>query len=108
MHRLFTAAAALILITSACAPAAPAQPPAPTAQAQQQAPQQGGTVTIPIGADPTMNPWHPNAFVESIFVNRVLFDSLTRPGKDLNPAPDLAKSWTASADGLAWTFQLRD
>jgi peptide/nickel transport system substrate-binding protein len=108
MHRLFTAAAALILITSACAPAAPAQPPAPTVQAQPQAQQQGGTVTIPIGADPTMNPWHPNAFVESIFVNRVLFDSLTKPGKDLNPAPDLAKSWTASADGLAWTFQLRD
>ena len=32
-----------------------------------------------------MNPWHPNAFVESIFVNRVLFDSLTKPGKDLTP-----------------------
>ena len=28
-----------------------------------------------------MNPWHPNAFVESIFVNRVLFDSLTKPGQ---------------------------
>ena len=37
-----------------------------------------------------MNPWHPNAFVESIFVNRVLFDGLTKPGKDLTPAPDLA------------------
>src|SRR6185436_15255849 len=65
-------------------------------------------VTIPIGADPTMNPWHPNAFVESIFVNRVLFDSLTRPGKDLSPAPDLAASWEAAADGLSWTFKLRD
>src|SRR5262249_54406674 len=91
--------------------AAPAQPtiaPAPPTAATQAQPQQGGTVTIPIGADPTMNPWHPNAFVESIFVNRVLFDSLTKPGKDLNPAPDLAKSWSASTDGLSWTFQLRD
>jgi peptide/nickel transport system substrate-binding protein len=87
------------------APAAPAAQPTTAAQPQVQ---QGGTVTIPIGADPTMNPWHPNAFVESIFVNRVLFDSLTKPGKDLNPAPDLAKSWSASTDGLTWTFQLRD
>ena len=54
-----------------------------------------------------MNPWHPNAFVESIFVNRVLFDSLTKPGKDLNPAPDLATSWAAAADGLSWTFNLQ-
>jgi peptide/nickel transport system substrate-binding protein len=55
-----------------------------------------------------LNPWHPNAFVESIFVNRVLFDSLTRPGKDLTPAADLAKSWEAASDGLSWTFTLRD
>ncbi|HEY3057796.1 MAG TPA: ABC transporter substrate-binding protein, partial [Chloroflexota bacterium] len=82
---------------------APAAAAAPAGQAQQ-----GGTVTIPIGADPTMNPWHPNAFVESIFVNRVLFDGLTRPGKDLTPAPDLAASWEAATDGLSWTFKLRD
>jgi peptide/nickel transport system substrate-binding protein len=68
----------------------------------------GGTVTIPIVADPTLNPWSPNAFVESVFVNRVLFDGLTKPGKDLAPAPDLATSWDTSADGLAWTFHLRD
>ncbi len=67
----------------------------------------GGTLTIPIVADPTLNPWSPNAFVESVFPNRVLFDGLTRPGKDLAPAPDLAASWEASADGLAWTFKLR-
>jgi peptide/nickel transport system substrate-binding protein len=87
-----------------CTPAVPAAAPQP----KGDQPQTGGTVTIPIAADPTMNPWHPNAFVESIFVNRVLFDSLTRPGKDLNPAPDLAVSWEASADALSWTFKLRD
>ncbi len=67
-----------------------------------------GSVTIPIAADPTMNPWHPNAFVESVFSNRVLFASLTKPGVDLQPAPDLARSWSASDDGLTWTFELRD
>src|SRR5207248_11315399 len=59
-------------------------------------------------SDPTLNPWHPNAFVESLFVNRVLFGGLAKPGKDLNPAPDLATSWKASADGMSWTFTLRD
>ncbi len=68
----------------------------------------GGTVTLPIGADPTLNPWHPNAFVESLFVNRVLFAGITKPGKDLNPAPDLAASWKAADDGMSWTFTLRD
>lgn len=96
-----TAAAAQPTQSSAAAPAA--QPTAAAAGAAQP----GGTVNIPIAADPTMNPWHPNAFVESVFVNRVLFDSLTKPGKDLNPAPDLAASWEAAADGLSWTFKLR-
>ena len=89
------------------APTAAAQPTAAAAAASAGQPQTGGTATIPIAADPTLNPWHPNAFVESIFVNRVLFDSLTKPGKDLNPAPDLASSWEAASDGLSWTFKLR-
>src|SRR5580765_6642882 len=71
------------------------------------APVAGGTVTIPIGADPTLNPWSPNAFVESLFINRAIFEGLTKPGKDLAPAPDLAESWTTAADGLSWTFKLR-
>jgi peptide/nickel transport system substrate-binding protein len=98
--------------TTAAQPAGAATQPAAqatTAPATGGAqPQSGGTATVPIAADPTLNPWHPNAFVESIFVNRVLFDGLTKPGKDLNPAPDLAASWEAASDGLSWTFKLRD
>ena len=90
----------------AAKPAAAAPTAAPAAQAG--APSDGGTVTLPIQADPTMNPWHPNAFVESIFVNRVLFEGLTKPGKDLAPAPDLATKWEATPDGLTWTFTLRN
>jgi peptide/nickel transport system substrate-binding protein len=108
-------------LLAACSPPAPnsgapaAAPAAKPTQASAPAPTQaavstaaGGTVTVPIGADPTLNPWHPNAFVESIFVNRVLFGGLAKPGKDLNPAPDLAASWKAAADGMSWTFTLRD
>ncbi|MBV9132438.1 MAG: ABC transporter substrate-binding protein [Chloroflexi bacterium] len=96
-----TSAPAALAAQATAAPAA--QPTAAPAAAQP-----GGTVTLPIGADPTLNPWHPNAFVESLFVNRVLFGGLTKPGKDLNPAPDLAASWKAAEDGMSWTFTLRD
>src|SRR5258708_2601469 len=75
------------LVVAACTQ----QPAGPAAQASGT-PVAGGTVTIPIVADPTLTPWSPNAFIESLFVNRVLFDGLTKPGKDLAPAPDLAAS----------------
>ena len=71
------------------------------------APAGGGAVVYPIVADPTFNPWHPRAFVESVFPNRVLFNGLTKPGKNLQPAPDLAERWEVSRDGLTWTFFLR-
>ena len=93
------------LLVSACTGAA--GPGASTAASASGTPVAGGTVTIPIGADPTLNPWSPNAFVESLFINRAIFEGLTKPGKDLAPAPDLAESWTIAPDGLSWTFNLR-
>src|SRR2546425_1418295 len=93
------------LVLSACTGAS--QPGASTAPSAQSGPVAGGTVTIPIGADPTLNPWSPNAFVESLFSNRAIFEGITKPGKDLAPAPDLAESWTIAPDGLSWTFKLR-
>ncbi|MDN7241652.1 ABC transporter substrate-binding protein [Planococcus sp. N028] len=71
-------------------------------------PKKGGKVSIPIVADPTFNPWHPNAYAESNVVNRVLFSGLTQPGEDLAPSPDLAKEWETSENELEWTFRLRD
>jgi len=105
--RLGIPALALVgaLLVSACTGAA--QPSGSPVASAQAAPVAGGTVTIPIGADPTLNPWSPNAFVESLFINRAIFEGVTKPGKDLAPAPDLAESWTTAADGLSWTFKLR-
>ena len=99
---MFVATIAISACTSATPPGASTAPSAAAA-----APVSGGTVTIPIGADPTLNPWSPNAFVESLFINRAIFEGLTKPGKDLAPAPDLAESWTTAPDGLSWTFKLR-
>lgn len=70
-------------------------------------PATGGAVVFPIAGDPTFNPWHPRHFIESIPVTRVLFNGLTKMGKDRAPAPDLAERWEISADGLIWTFHLR-
>jgi peptide/nickel transport system substrate-binding protein len=70
-------------------------------------PAPGGGVVFPIVGDPTFNPWHPRHFVESIFVTRVLFNGLTKWGKESRWVGDLAESWDVSADGLTWTFKLR-
>src|SRR5713226_8977501 len=103
--RISALALAVALVAAGCsASSQPSGSAAPSAAT----PLVGGTVTIPIGADPTLNPWSPNAFVESLFINRVIFEGLTKPGKDLAPAPDLATSWTVAPDGLSWTFKLRD
>jgi peptide/nickel transport system substrate-binding protein len=67
----------------------------------------GGTVTIPIIADPTFNPWHPDAFLESLYIYRVLYDGLTKPGLKGRPVADLATKWSASKNGLTWNFTLR-
>lgn len=71
-------------------------------------PKKGGKVSIPIVADPTFNPWHPNAYAESNVINRVLFSGLTQTGENLEPIPDLAEEWETSEDELEWTFHLRD
>lgn len=118
---------ALLIVAGCAAPAPEVQPveTQPTAAAEAQPaeaepspelaaepaagePVEGGTVTIPIIDDPTFNPHHPNHFVESVMVTRVLFNGLTKPGKDLAPSPDLAADWETSEDGLTWTFMLRD
>lgn len=37
-----------------------------------------------------------------------IYESLLRYDRDLNPLPNLAKSWTVSADGKIYTFTLQD
>lgn len=65
------------------------------------------TITLAINADPTFNLWSPTAYVESDNIDPLIFSDLTKFGLNGAPAPDLAKSWSVSTNGLTWTFNLR-
>ncbi|GAB6876215.1 peptide-binding protein [Thermaerobacter litoralis] len=66
------------------------------------------TVTLVTPADPTFNPWHPNAYAESNVINEMIFPGLTRWDEHMKPVPHLATEWSVSDDGLVWTFKLRE
>ena len=75
-----------------------------TALAQQE---KGGTYRRPIGHDPqTLDP----ARIGDIYgltVTQHLFDGLVQFDQTLMVSPALADFWSASRDGLTWTFSLR-
>ncbi len=67
-----------------------------------------GHFVMPIQGDPVMNPVIQPS-LPSILVNKPIFPGLVRPREgDGSPEPDLAVSWTVSADEKSWTFKLRE
>jgi oligopeptide transport system substrate-binding protein len=67
----------------------------------------GGTYQRPLGNDPgTLDPARLTDIYGVTVINQV-FDGLVEFDAHLNVLPALAKSWSASRDGLVWTFQLR-
>ena len=61
---------------------------------------------LPLINDPILNPvLAPD--IGSVLINKVIFSALVRPDEQLRPVPDLAQSWTTSADGLEYTFALK-
>ncbi|HLF94587.1 MAG TPA: ABC transporter substrate-binding protein, partial [Planctomycetota bacterium] len=55
-----------------------------------------------------LDPQRATSIAESRYIG-AMFEGLTAPGPDgVTPAPGMAERWEASADGLAWTFTLRD
>jgi len=89
--------------------AAAAATSAPAAAANPAAvPQASGEWTIAIAEDPdTLDPQKTAAAVTGT-VYRYLGDSLVSKDLDGKIAPGLAKSWNVAADGLTWTFELKD
>ncbi len=78
--------------------------------AMAQAPQKGGTLVFAVSAEPPTYDCHAgNTFtilhhVSPHYSLLIKFD----PDRQGEFAPDLAKSWEVSADGLAYTFRLHD
>src|SRR5262245_52462845 len=83
-------------------------PPTPTPPPPTPTPlPRGGTLTIRTATDaPELRPWQPRTRGEEQIIS-LLYSGLTRLDAKLQPQPDLATSWTPSADGRLITFTLR-
>ncbi|MBI3326778.1 MAG: ABC transporter substrate-binding protein [Nitrospinae bacterium] len=67
----------------------------------------GGIYRRPLGNDPTsLDPARITDYYAVTVANQV-FDGLVEFDAHLNVLPALAQSWSASRDGLVWTFHLR-
>ncbi len=76
-------------------------------RAVAQAPKPGGTLisaqtTEATGLDPQLVP-----ALSRSRRSPLMYSQLVRLDPDMNPQPELAESWQLSADGLTWTFKLR-
>lgn len=83
----------------------------PAAQSTAQAPAVKSTkdnVSVTVGSEPnTLDPGLNNSVDGATYIQH-LFDGLTRQDKDGKTVPAIAESWDVSADGLNYTFHLRD
>jgi len=90
--------AALVLV--ACAPMAVA--PAESSTGQPAAAQ-----TLILASGRNLGPGNPHAYDSSMVLLDLVYEPLVRYAPDGSVVPALAESWTISADGLTWTFNLR-
>jgi peptide/nickel transport system substrate-binding protein len=68
----------------------------------------GGTITVAVYDDPaSLNPLSAASGSASLIASFIA-NGLTRVDGDGSIAPDIAAGWDVSADGLSWTFRLRE
>jgi peptide/nickel transport system substrate-binding protein len=103
----------------ACAPAAvppeatataapPGPTPAPTPVPVTPTPEVGGTLIYATNTEGrSMNLYEILAASNSHYVFGTVYEPLYWKGPDLQYYPGLATSWSASADGKVWTYELR-
>ncbi|WP_369051836.1 ABC transporter substrate-binding protein [Kineococcus terrestris] len=98
-RRTLTAGLAALLLTG-CAGSAAAPRPAPDAR-----PVPGGTIVYGHQQEPAcvFGGW-----IEQAYLSTQVLDALTSLDTDRQVVPWLATSWETSADGLTWTFHLKD
>lgn len=98
MRNLFLLAAAALAL-SACGQKGPSRPVCPPGKVCIQY----GNTTEPATLDP-----HTSTGVWEDRIQSDLFMGLTQSAADGSTIPGVAERWEASADGLVWTFHLRD
>ena len=96
----------LFLLAAGCADNA--QPTSDPATVDAAEPKSGGDVVMTISGDPAvLNPAITASAVD-VPLGSLMYESLVRFGPGFTVEPNLAKSWTISADGLTYTFDLVD
>jgi len=100
--------AAVTLAISACNEPNVAERPREASSQVTPVPAIGGTYRRPLANDPSS--LDPAKIVDqyAVTVANQIFDGLVEFDGHLNVVPALAQSWSASHDGLVWTFQLRN
>ncbi|TMK15948.1 MAG: ABC transporter substrate-binding protein, partial [Actinobacteria bacterium] len=113
MHRRWTRAAAIVLVALTACPGRGA-PPAATQRSHQPPAVRGGSLRVLLGHDvDALDPQragNPSSYGIMRALHRGLMAFPARPGADgAGPVPDLAAAPPGiSADGLRYTFHLRD
>lgn len=77
-------------------------------QAHSDTPVSGGTLTYATDREPICLDPHVAGDMPQVFLGRQFLDSLVSMDAQGRIGPWLAKSWEVSADGLSYTFHLRD
>jgi peptide/nickel transport system substrate-binding protein len=76
-------------------------------QEPSDAPRRGGTLTMLVDPEPTTLVALTNSADPSMLVSAKVTEGLLSYGFDLEPKPQLATRWSASADGRELTFEIR-
>lgn len=100
---LVASGAALALSLSGSGASAQSQPAASTAAA----PVMGGTLSFAINPEPPFLLGAINSTLQMGMVTSKVMEGLLSYDLNMNPQPLLAESWSKSADGLSYTFKLR-
>jgi peptide/nickel transport system substrate-binding protein/oligopeptide transport system substrate-binding protein len=99
---------ALTLMIPACSRRDDAEKPREQPPRVTRKPLAGGTYRKPLGNDPSsLDPARITDFYTVAVANEI-FEGLVEFDSHLNVVPALARSWSASPDGLVWTFSLRE
>jgi len=98
LYFILAAVLSCSLLVAGCLPFGGAEPELPVEEA---------VVLNLYGVDPyTLDPAVSGDATSHEYIVQI-FGGLLRPGDDLSPAPDIARRWDVSDDGLVYTFHLR-